>query len=362
MTVEQQLVFELTRYLDYDPEKIGDLLSQVYDFPYLLGQLAYNRVAGVAYYVLGKSGLLPRNREFRTALASLYTMNLQKHEAFQAALAQLTNCFNDVQFPYAFLKGSFLSSVMYPPGLRTSNDYDILVSQNDLTAIESLLTANGFIQGKIEKGQIIPATRSEIVTTRMNRGETVPFLKESKWPGMPFMEVDINFTLDHQAKDEADTVAAMLYDRQQISVSGDGQLYTLKPAEFLIHLCLHLFKEATVYNWVKMGRDLSLYKFLDIYSFLYTYGTTDYITTLTQKIRQYGVQKECYFAIVNTAELYPSLRNKIDIDGLLENILPENIGYLHEIRYPAEGKAYYYELSFTDWFFTPNRISMLKEK
>ena len=51
MKKENQLVIELCKFLDPDAEKIRKLLEETSNYPMILGQLLYNRMGGVAYYV-----------------------------------------------------------------------------------------------------------------------------------------------------------------------------------------------------------------------------------------------------------------------------------------------------------------------
>ena len=60
---------------------------------------------------------------------------------------------------------------------------------------QQVLLENGFIQGHIRGRKIIKATREEIILSRMNYGETIPFCKF--WEGR-YLCVDINFSLDYK--------------------------------------------------------------------------------------------------------------------------------------------------------------------
>lgn len=359
----QQLILELTRFLDYDKEKIIRLLGEVDDFPYILGHLMYHRVAGIAYYTLQQCDLLTNiNREFKNSLKTIFESNKRKNSQFVSGLKYLSKCFSKADFPYAFLKGSYLSLNLYPRGLRTSNDYDILIAQNDIHNCEEILRKNGFTQGKYIESRdvIIPATRAEIINSRMMRGETVPFVKAVKQPARGVLEVDINFSLDYKAKNESSPVANMLKATRPLQ-KNRCSLQTLGEEDFLIHICMHLYKEASVFDWVRMGRDLSLYKFTDIYAFLLKNSSKAFANRLCNKIHQYKLQKECYYTIQNTATLYPSLLNINGVADILKDIQPSSEQYLQEIIYPSQHKKYTHDLDFIDWFFTNNRISKLKE-
>ena len=50
---------------------------------------------------------------------------------------------------------------------------------------------------------------------------------------------------------------------------------TLNDEDFFIHLCTHLYKEATTLPWVQMRRDMTLYKFSDIYLLMSQFSDSD---------------------------------------------------------------------------------------
>jgi hypothetical protein len=362
-TIEKQLIFELIRFKDYDREKIMCLLQDTTDFPWVLGQLLFNRVGGVAFYVLKQCDLLSKlNREFRNSLKSIYEMNKLKYTSFKSTLSDLSTYFKNVEFKYAFLKGSFLANTLYPEGLRTSNDFDVLINQNDVTSCSKMLKQNGFVQGLFIQGKgIIPATRQEIVNSRLNRGETVPFLKQSNKFGMDVIEIDLNFSLDYKVKYEKDIISKILEDTIEFEVEENKTLCTLSLHDFVIQLCVHLYKEAVVYNWVADRRDLSLYKFCDIYAFFYEYGNEKFFLELTNRIHQYELLKECYYAIFNTGIIYSSLYSIKEFDSFLESIKPKDTAFMKQIIYPVEKRAFIHNMSFIDWFFCNDRKENLIE-
>ena len=359
MKNENDLVLELCKFIDPDKEKIEGLIGQTIHWPYVLGQLLFHRAGGVAYYTLRECELLGQvNREVRNSLKTAYDSGKAKSESLKTALAELADILRNADFPYAFLKGAYLVS-LYPAGLRTSNDLDVLISKKDISELEALLKEAGFTQGNIRNGSFVPASRAEILSSRMNRGETVPFIRQADLPHMEFLEIDVNFSLDFKAKQENDAVAALLKNAAPLIETDNGNLLRLTPADFLIHLCCHLYKEATVYAWVEMDRDLSLYKFSDIYLLLNKWTTHAFYTDLADHINEYGLHRECYYALLRTKELF-SIENA-ELDKLLTGIRPGNIAYLTEIIQPEQNKTYRYDKAFSDWLFTSGRKGHLYE-
>lgn len=324
----------------------------------VLGQLLYHRMGAAAWYVLKKCGLTDRvNREFRHTLRMAYDSGRQSARRFRGMLAETADILNGADFPYAVLKGARLV-YDYPDGLRTSHDLDILVGQQDIENLSNRLKAAGYRQGFIRGSGFVPATRKEILTSRLTRGETVPFIKSVGEESENFQEIDVNFSLDFQAKQSSPSVKLLLEEIRPME-AGDGRsLMTLSGIDFLIHLCAHLYKEATVYPWVKMGRDLSLYKFSDLYLLLTKEGDELFMEKLIRRIRACSAEKECYFALLLTSELF-DMDNPC-LSSLLETIRPADTGYMREVWDPAERRTYHYDIAFIDWLFCGDRCARLQ--
>ena len=356
MKREHSLVLELCKISEPDKEKIKNILENTIDYPFVLGQLLYNRVGAVAYQTMMKCDLAGySNREFYKVLEGIYELDRKRTESYTQSVEMVCQILKDADFPHALLKGAYLTSI-YPKGLRTSNDIDILIEQKNITLLVNLLTQNGFMQGHLRNGIFYPATRLEIINSRMNRGETVPFIKKVDLPRLEYCEVDINFSIDSVAYQKTDVVESMLGDVRKL-IHNIG--YTLCPVDFLIHLCVHLFKEATVINWVRMGRDLSLYKFCDIYVLLGKWMNNEFYETIKDRICEFGLQRECFYALYYTRELF-EIKN-IFLDKLLDQIKPLETSYLKEVINLTEKKKYYYDKPFMEWLFCGNRRENLYE-
>lgn len=350
MRKENTYILELCKFIKPNKDKIENLMQESLDYPYILGQLLFHRMGGVAYYTLKECELLGRvNREFRNSLKAIYDISLEKADSLETAIQNMVDTFEKIDFPYAMLKGALLVQI-YPKGLRTSNDLDILLDHKDITALSNILKDAGFSQGNIRNGDFVPATRSEIISSRMNRGETVPFIKKVNLPKMPYLELDINFSLDYKAIGNSEEVDIFLEGRKPLI---QNKLFTLAPDDFLIHLCVHLFKEATVINWVEMGRDLSLYKFCDIYLFVDRYMNTQFSEEIKNAVFKYGLQKECYYAFYHTQKLF-DIQN-YNFDQLINSIKPKDVTFMNEIIVPRDEKVYTYKMNFEDWIFCSNR-------
>ena len=328
-----------------------------YATPSVLGHLFFNRMQGIAYDVLRGNNLLGKvNREFRSSLEAAYHQNVQRNKSFQRCVAELSEILSHCNCRVAMLKGAYLCT-HYPEGYRTSNDVDLLVSPRDVTTIGKLLTSAGFKQGSIRNGEFIPATRREIVESKMTRGETVPYIKEVNLPFMRFFEVDINFSLDYKGGNEGMLLDMLsnAYTKKEKGIS----IPTLSDTDFFLHLCAHLHKEATTLPWIEMHRDMTLYKYCDIYLLLLEMTETQ-LMKVWERAKQLKMENIFAYAILETNALF-------DMNCTLAQCMASTVfeGAPHfplTVISPKEKKMYRYQTQNAfDRFFMESRLNDLKE-
>jgi len=350
---EKQLFKALCRF----KSPITDTSLTAFATPAVLGHLFFNRMQGIAYDSLKRNGLLGQvNREFRNALGAAFDQNVQKNESFRKCITMLCELLSSTDRKVAMLKGAYLCA-HYPDGYRTSNDVDLLVLPKDVTTIGKLLTAAGFKQGNVRNGEFILATRQEIIESKMMRGETVPYIKEVNLPFLKFFEVDINFSLDYK-NSEYNTLESMLA-RVSIKKEKDLAIPTLESDDFFIHLCAHLYKEATTLPWIKMQRDMTLYKYCDIYLLL-SEMTDEQLQGVFNRARSLGMEKLCAYAVLESLELFDM--DNVFARRIATEALADDPVFRLRVASPKDKKTLIYQtLSATDRFFMEERAENLKE-
>ena len=324
--------------------------------PTVLGELFFNRMQGIAYDVLRKNGLLNKvNREFRNSLAAAYEENVQKNRSFYKCVNFLSTVLACCDFKVAMLKGAYLCA-HYPEGYRTCNDVDLLVLPQNVTKITNLLKEAGFTQGNIRNGEFIPATRKEIIESKMMRGETIPFIKEVNLPFLKFFEVDVNFSLDYKNGDDK-VLTHMLseaYVREQNQVS----ILTLSETDFFIHLCAHLYKEATTMAWIQMNRDMTLYKYCDIYMLL-SEMSNRMVAQVFERAKYFGMEHICAYAVLESMDLF-DMENDY-IRQMAMNALGDS-NFRLRVTSPQQKKHFIYQtFDANKRFFMKSREKNLKE-
>ena len=336
---EKQLFKNLCKFKDdFKDTSLIDFAS-----PVVLGHLFFNRMQGIAYDMLKKNKLLGKvNREFRNSLKSSYEQNIQKNKSFKKCIAMLSEILKPCSCRVAILKGAYLCN-HYPAGYRTSNDVDLLVSPKDVTTISRLLLDAGFKQGNVRNEEFIPATRQEIMEVNL------PFIR--------FFEIDINFSLDYKNTPD-DTLSNML-SKVCIKVEDGLAIPTLSDKDFFIHLCAHLYKEATTLPWIEMHRDMTLYKYCDIYMLL-SELTDIQLNAIFMRAAELNMEKICAYSILETINLF-------DIDkpfalSLSLSAIENDPDFCLKIVSHKDKKAFIYKTAdATERFFMESRTEDLKE-
>ena len=350
---EKQLFKALCQFKD----EFTDASLTEFATPAVLGHLFFNRMQGVAYDVLKRNGLLGKvNREFRNSLGAAYDQNIQKNESFRKCITMLSAILSSCDCKVAMLKGAYLCT-HYPNGYRTSNDVDLLVLPKDVTTVGRALTSAGFSQGNIRNDEFIPATRQEIIESKMMRGETIPYVKEVNLPFMKFFEVDINFSLDY--KNGKEDILSDMLSNVCIKTEKEISISTLDDADFFIHLCAHLHKEATTLPWIEMHRDMTLYKYCDIYLLL-SEMTDKALQRIFERATALGMEKVCAYSILEAMELF-NMDNPFAYR--LSNDTLRNVPlFRFQVISPKDKKIFVYRTTnATERFFMESRTNDLKE-
>ena len=168
----------------------------------------------------------------------------------------------------------------------------------------------------------------------------------------------MNFSLDYKPGDTQ--LVRELLGRASPRDAGGLEIPTLEEGDFFVHLCCHLYKEATTLPWVEMNRDMTLYKYCDIYMLLNDIDR-DETERLFERAKELEMEKICAFAVIQTAALF-DFRNE-HASMLAKNILEPDPNFLHRVISPREKKQYIFrEKDVRERFFDENRKQLLEEE
>lgn len=361
---EHELVLLLADMRHPDAQRMKQLIESRLNWVEVGGQLIAHRIAGLAFFQLMRAELLPYvPAEIALTLSTVFRYQKMRGEAYRRLVQEIATALADSRLPHAFLKGSVLTFSTYPLGCRLSKDVDILVNGRDLTGCGKVLQGLGFEQGSYDPSvhKIRPASRAEIIYSRVNTGEVIPYMRIDGAPGLTVAEVDLNFSLDWLAQGAEERVASFLSHTDTVHAGG-AAIQSLALEYFLAHLCVHLYKEAVVLQWVESQRDLCLYKFLDIYCLLTDTERRFNVQRFVQLAGETGITKECYYALFHTQLLFPGLQRDAAVRQLLQDLRPADCSYLDEVvDASSPGKVYRWTEDFLPRFFDPLRRERLVE-
>ncbi len=289
---------------------------KVKDWYSLFGFICSNKIAGYFYNQCKKMNIeMPSLIE--NLFHQIYLNQKARNNLLRKFIYKISYELEKSHIVHAFLKGSILSNcalqqnkVLYQIGERTSNDIDILIHEKDITKLENILRKLHFSQGyyDLKKNKIILFDRKEIIARRMNRGETAPWILKISNYVVPFVEIDINFSLDSTAITSTNLTNIMLSQTVCYKSKKNYYIRSLEKYHFIIQLILHAYKELTLVFMVKKNKDIQLYKFLDLYLLL---SKEIDLLKLLQMSRKYSIEYEVYTIFKILYEIFdlPSFLN-----------------------------------------------------
>ncbi len=370
-----------------DVKYILDILSgkaenfnKISDWYSATGFIRMHNISGAVYYSAKEMGLtLPQKTE--RILYNDVINQTNRNEIMRKYIKEIGNGLDSGKIRYAFLKGSVLSNanlecfgaelspteniqerrntqdkgIFYREGERASNDIDILISSDDIFAVTKILKDLGFIQGYYDYNakKAVELPRQEILSRRMNRGETAPLILKLNNLSVEFIEADINFSLGYLPGDREEYLNKMLDNAVSYAGKIEGGIRGLKVNDFFMHLILHQYKEGRLYSMVKRGKDSDLYKFYDLYLFLRRglIGLND----IFAEICRYGLQKEAYEVLYTLNQLFD-----VGLDDFLTKIQPENTDFY--VTDPSSGKNYEWTKGITERLAVYDGTKLLRMK
>lgn len=154
---------------------------------------------------------------------------------------------------YAIHKGAMLSKMLYGNyTTRISGDVDFLLSRDDSSTVKQILECEGFIQGRVVNGVVVPYTRSEIIFQASQTHQLAPFVKAMSIPFCPYVEYDFNVDIFWGESGKHTDMHHFLKHTQETMLFNIPVSKLVPEAEF-IALCMHHYKDLnSIYLlWIK---------------------------------------------------------------------------------------------------------------
>ena len=243
--------------------------------------------------------LLSRAKNLPVACRAIFLTNDLCNKQMYSECKKL---FKDLDcLKYAVIKGIVLSNQIYgQTGFRLSQDIDILVSPEGYAEAKAVLSQNGFIQGKMVNGKIIPYSREELIFYHAFTHQVAPFVKPSN-EGIPeAINIDVNLSvLWGESNQKIDMTEYMTHTTTMTLF--DFEVKKLIPEYEFISLCLHHYKDMnSIFLLAKKGLSLSLY--CDLY--FYIKRVPMHIKLLKEIAVVYHVDAYIYYCIYFVHELF----------------------------------------------------------
>lgn len=299
------------------------ILDPMMNWDMFLGVLLNNRVNGVVYNKLVQFKKIPNYILFY--LKTIYNEQAMQVKRHIQEIQTVNNALEDADIHYAFLKGAYMNTFVYKLGERSSNDTDIMVWPEDLNKCGKILEDMGYKQGLVKDGEFKVASRSDILFAKMNTYEIVPYVKQIEDSHFPYHIVDINFKLSN---DEKKGVSNKILETVQDTENEKYRLRIMSDENFLLYLCIHLYREAIMVMKIMSGADLTLYKFMDVHFFIFNRKDSLDWDLMYYEAKTLGRLEDVYYTLYYVEELYPGTIT----EKLLEKFKPENVDFLNEYK------------------------------
>lgn len=267
------------------------------------------------------------------------------------------------------LKGFVLLERIYQDhGLRVCNDLDFLIDLDDRNNVSKALKSIGYVIGDYNwsTNAVTQVSRQEELMWKMHIGNIYPHVKLFDNPIL--RHVDIDFSYDVDLKKNYRASKGLLSNAVHSSLGGVPS-YMLDEVDFLIHIAIHLYKEATNVQWVLLHADLNLIKFCDLRECalaLHKQGKLDW-SAISRRSEELQANEAIFYSFYYLDYLYndgfsEQLQAHLDIrdSTFLEKY--GEIDYGSAISWKKSFAERFFSLSNTDEIEGTSKLEDFKEK
>lgn len=319
-TTERKLILLLARLTFKEEVKIQIkkiIINHQLDWDYVLSVATTNKVCTLIFKNL--FDLIPDinipgdiKTDYRCLKLKLGVHNKYIFGQYDLVAETLKNCGISL-FP---LKGSWLLPHLYKDlGLRSVNGIDCLFDKKDEGNLIDAMGSIGYFQDQFNSFEktITKFSRAKHIAWKSKMNSFPLFQKITGIPSCPVVTFDFSFALDLSL--DQTPIKAMIEE------SVDG---FLRKPHFFIHLCCHLYKEATNAIWIMETTGLNIIKFCDIREYLLIMDSQE-INEAIEFSKKYGIEKSVYFSCFYLGILYNE-----DYSFVLNRYQFENVNFLYQ--------------------------------
>ena len=355
----EQKILILTCRLTFSKEDeslLKDLLKEKIDWFQVFNYAIKNKVAPLVYNNLIKRGykdLIPY--ELARVMSFYYYATIERNKILQSEMSKVIDKLESNNIKCSPLKGAYLIPCMYKNmGIRTVHDIDCMISHSKAKELIEIMKEEGYSQGDYDAELNImkPLSREKEILWKMKMNNLYPFKKIDVSPFVGLKVFDFSFSLDLDLDKKAvDEIISNIYFDNEYGRN------ILKPAHFFIHLCCHLFKEATTAVFIEESNDLNLIKFCDVREYiLQKMNKKDMEEAISFSI-DHKINKAIYYTVYYLKEIYD--------DGYEEEILSslkiEDQDFLNQYGNRDFSKYKEWKKSFWQRIFSYNNADEIDE-
>ena len=246
---------------------------------------------------IGLEGNIPK--EIWDVFLQKSAKNLNQYQLNKKELMKFINTCYKKKIKLSPVKGIYLSDFLYKDSsIRKTDDVDILISIDDIPQITEILIQQGFTnrQYNKEKKEFFDYDKLTVMKYKMTMYNLLPFVKVQDDQLIIF---DISFALDFD-RSTSNVVKNML---QAVIVEQD-KIPTMKGKDYLIHLLIHNYREASNASWIELSKDITLRKFCDIREFIREILTDNELKMVVSEMLEINQKAALIFNIYSIYEIY----------------------------------------------------------
>jgi hypothetical protein len=227
--------------------------------------------------------------------------------------------------------GQLIPDIYHDPCLRTMRDLDCLIKSSDIESVRSVMDSLGYVEGEYDPvtESIRKSTRERAIFYTIGMHQLMPFKKVGASDFAKILEFDFAFMLDYETEP---TVVDLMISRSNKRAT--GEYLNLRPADFFLHQCCNIYKDASSSLAVLLGSDLNLMKFCDVREFFLQIMDRSQIIEAIRSAKEHRLEKPVYFALHCLKLIYQdayeeSLMNSLDLKNhdFVDKFGAKELGY-----------------------------------
>lgn len=356
LSQERQLVLMTAVEMeDSQVDELKRILEGGIEWSEVIYQMITHRTFNMFRYNLKKFNLYNSlNRELQRLLDTQWAVFNERNNCYLQKLGEILKEFEKHNVIVPVLKGNLLASLVYPSiESRIFNDLDMLMKLEDVDPVVKALESLGYIQGNYDEKNdvIVEVSRKEKVLHQMATHEIHQFLKLSGNKFAKVVEVDVNHDILWKGNCPYRVATKDLIERAIPVEINNVKGYMLDYVDNIIQLSCHLYKEACLMIWISSLSDLKIYKFADLFMYIWKFSDLIDWDLLVERVKGYGLEKIVYYNFYYIELMFGEIVPKTVKDAFK----PDDLSYLDE--YAIENKEpSKWEFDFFTRLFDVNRI------